>query len=234
MAVLKFGVNISRICNSYTDSSKVPTVFSLFIPLKDGCGFFCKTSLRFGHLLVRLHAHTVWAWRDEPHPSDHSTGWRSFALKMWGKSEQLHSLISIPYAKPFKIKAVNTLVLKKETNQIMSLKSPYWKDWPVSRSKIYSQYTISIKREMARSGALCMTFLTLGAKGRGLGNSCAIKNVWPHKLTLNLTPYSCFLISLPSMAWLFPFISTVSFGIGEGDRSPRRCRQGLRFPRCRI
>lgn len=107
---------------------------------------------------------------------------------------------------------------RKENNQIMSLKSLYWKDWPDSRSEIYSQYTISIKEKWPEVG-LCTTFLTLGVKRRGLGNSCAIKNVWPHKLTLNLSPYSFFLISLPSTAWLFPFISTVSFGVGEGPQT---------------
>lgn len=66
---------------------------------------------------------------------------------------------------------------------------------------------------------LCTTFLTFGEKRRRWGNSCAIKDVWPHKLTLNLSPYSLCLISLPSMAWLFPFISTVSFGVGEGPQT---------------
>lgn len=64
-----------------------------------------------------------------------------------------------------------------------------------------------------------MTFLTFRAKRWERGNSCAIKNVWPHKLTLNLSPYSCFLISRPSMARLFPLTSTVSFGLGEGPQT---------------
>ncbi len=100
----------------------------------------------------------------------------------------------------------------------MSLKSPNWKDWPASRSEIYSQYSIPIKEKWPEV-RLCTTFLTFGAKRRGRGNSCAIKDVWPHKLTLNLSPYSLLLISLPSMAWFFPFTSTVSFGLGEGTQT---------------
>lgn len=100
----------------------------------------------------------------------------------------------------------------------MSLKPPKWKDWPASRSEIYSQYSTPIKEKWPEV-RLCMTFLTFRVKGGGWGNSCAIKDVWPHNLTLNLSPYSPFLISLPSMAWLFPFTSTVSFGVGEGPQT---------------
>lgn len=127
--------------------------------------------------------------------------------------------ILIPYAQPFKIKAVTTLALKEENNQIMSLKSPTEKiDLPLGNSEIYSQYSIPIKEKWPEV-RLCTTFLTFGEKRRGWGNSCAIKDVWPHKLTFNLSPYSLFLISLPSMAWLFPFTSTVSFGLGEGPQT---------------
>lgn len=100
----------------------------------------------------------------------------------------------------------------------MSLKSLYWKDWPASRSEIYSQYTVPIKEKWPEVGH-CMTFLTFRVKRWGWSNSCAIKDVWPHKLPLNLSPYSLFLISLPSVAWLLPFTSTVSFGLGEGPQT---------------
>lgn len=52
MAALKFGVNISRICNSCRDSSTVPLsvpVFSFASDWRLNVASFCKTRLQFGH-----------------------------------------------------------------------------------------------------------------------------------------------------------------------------------------
>lgn len=154
----------------------------------------------------------------------HSSGWHSW-IQMWRQSEQLRCLISIPYAKTVQIKAMNTLALKKENNQIMSFKIPQLK-----RLTGLQVWDLQSKRSNRRKG-VCTTFLTFIVRRRGWGNSCAIKDVWPHKLTLNLSLYSLFLISFPSTAWLFPFTSTVSFGIGDGPQTFLRC---LRFAHCRI
>lgn len=101
----------------------------------------------------------------------------------------------------------------------------------VSRSEICSQHTHFDKKEKRPDKFSHIR----SEEKRGLGNSCAIKNVWPHKLTLNASPYSFFLISLSPpvqpdffhsfhlcpLAWL-------------RDRSARTCCQGLRSANCRI